>query len=61
MHFTAALELRRILNSSYHPFRVIPKPSIWPKRERLKRFTAVKFLFFSKKEFLFSGNMGKDI
>ena len=43
MYFTNQLNLRRILNSSYHPFKVIPKPSIWPKRERLKRFTAWQY------------------
>lgn len=43
MYFTQQLGLRRIFHGSYHQFRVIPKPSIWPKRERLKRFTAVYF------------------
>uniref|UniRef100_A0A7E4ZVD1 39S ribosomal protein L20, mitochondrial n=1 Tax=Panagrellus redivivus TaxID=6233 RepID=A0A7E4ZVD1_PANRE len=43
MRFTDALSLRRIINSSYHPFHVIPKPSIWPKRERLRRFIAWQY------------------
>ncbi|KAF7630962.1 hypothetical protein Mgra_00008793 [Meloidogyne graminicola] len=43
MYFTQQLGLRRIFHGSYHQFRVIPKPSIWPKRERLKRFTAWQF------------------
>lgn len=43
MHISNILNLRRIINSSYHPFRVIPKQAIWPKRERLKRFTAWQY------------------
>lgn len=46
MHLSSFLSLRRILNYSYHPFKTIPKPSIWPKRERLKRFVGVKFCLF---------------
>ncbi|KAI1720391.1 ribosomal protein l20 domain-containing protein [Ditylenchus destructor] len=40
MRLTEVLGLRRILNSSYHPFHVIPKPSKWMRRERLKRLMA---------------------
>uniref|UniRef100_A0A914LAY9 Uncharacterized protein n=1 Tax=Meloidogyne incognita TaxID=6306 RepID=A0A914LAY9_MELIC len=43
MRFTDVLGLRRIFYGSYHPFHIIPKPSIWPKRERLKRFTAWQY------------------
>ncbi|KAI6242832.1 hypothetical protein M3Y99_00191300 [Aphelenchoides fujianensis] len=43
MQLTALLGLRRILNSSYHPFNVIPKPSVWPRRERLRRFIAWQY------------------
>ncbi|KAL3102052.1 hypothetical protein niasHS_003461 [Heterodera schachtii] len=43
MRLSLRLGLRRILNASYHPFKVIPKPSIWPNRERLKRFTAWQY------------------
>uniref|UniRef100_A0A0N5AAG4 28S ribosomal protein S9, mitochondrial n=1 Tax=Syphacia muris TaxID=451379 RepID=A0A0N5AAG4_9BILA len=40
MWLSRVLCLRRIINSSYHPFAVIPKPSVWRKREALRRFTA---------------------
>ncbi|CAP37744.2 Protein CBR-MRPL-20 [Caenorhabditis briggsae] len=40
MHLSTTLSLRRILNSGFHPFQVIPKPDVWMKRERLNRFTA---------------------
>lgn len=43
MRSGTVLCLRRILNSSYHPFRVIPKPDVWPSRERLKRFIAWQY------------------
>ncbi|KAI6228023.1 hypothetical protein M3Y95_00578600 [Aphelenchoides besseyi] len=43
MRLTDVLGLRRILNSSYHPFVVIPKPSLWPRRERLRRFVAWQY------------------
>jgi hypothetical protein len=64
MYFTQAVSLRRILNSSYHPFQVIPKPAIWPKRERLKRLTAVSDpkIKYKAKNFAgpdFSGNMDR--
>ncbi|CAI2329943.1 unnamed protein product [Caenorhabditis sp. 36 PRJEB53466] len=43
MHLTTTLALRRILNSGFHPFQVIPKPDVWLKRERLNRFTAWQY------------------
>uniref|UniRef100_A0A915EJM6 Uncharacterized protein n=1 Tax=Ditylenchus dipsaci TaxID=166011 RepID=A0A915EJM6_9BILA len=43
MKLTAVLELRRIMNYSYHPFKPIPKPSKWLRRERLHRLTAWQF------------------
>ena len=43
MRLTEVLNLRRIIFSSYHPYHVIPKPAMWPKRERLRRFIAVSF------------------
>uniref|UniRef100_A0A1I7UUH5 Ribosomal protein L20 n=1 Tax=Caenorhabditis tropicalis TaxID=1561998 RepID=A0A1I7UUH5_9PELO len=43
MHLTKTLSLRRILNSGFHPFQVIPKPDVWMKRERLNRFTAWQY------------------
>uniref|UniRef100_A0AC34GWN5 Uncharacterized protein n=1 Tax=Panagrolaimus sp. ES5 TaxID=591445 RepID=A0AC34GWN5_9BILA len=43
MRLTEVLGIRRIINSSYHPYSVIPKPSIWPKRERLRRFIAWQY------------------
>lgn len=49
MHLTNASFLRRIINHAYHPFKVIPKPSIWLRRERLKRFVGVNFFFFLNK------------
>ncbi|MFH4977300.1 hypothetical protein AB6A40_004009 [Gnathostoma spinigerum] len=35
--------LRRIIDSPYHPFKVIPKADRWPSRERLFRFTAWQY------------------
>uniref|UniRef100_A0A914DZU1 39S ribosomal protein L20, mitochondrial n=2 Tax=Acrobeloides nanus TaxID=290746 RepID=A0A914DZU1_9BILA len=43
MKLTVECCLRRILNSSYHPFSVIPKPSVWPRRERIRRLTAWQY------------------
>ncbi|CAI4228567.1 unnamed protein product [Auanema sp. JU1783] len=43
MKLSAALSLRRIINSSYHPFHVIPKADRWLSRERLNRFTAWQY------------------
>ncbi|CAD5211482.1 unnamed protein product [Bursaphelenchus okinawaensis] len=43
MQLTAVCNLRRIINPSYHPFSVIPKPAIWMKRERLRRFIAWQY------------------
>ncbi|KAK5975442.1 hypothetical protein GCK32_004929 [Trichostrongylus colubriformis] len=40
MRITPVLNLRRIINSAYHPFETIPKPDRWLTRERLSRFTA---------------------
>ena len=50
MKLTEVLGLRRIINSSYHPFHIIPKPSIWPKRERMRRFIAVRLYFLVLKK-----------
>jgi hypothetical protein len=62
MFFTQNLNLRRILNTSYHPFRVIPKPAIWPKRERLKRFTAVSNnRILTEKIIIFQWSYGQDM
>ena len=49
MKFSDVLGLRRIINSSYHPFHVIPKPSKWIRRERLMRLTAVGIPLFTYK------------
>ncbi|EGT48166.1 hypothetical protein CAEBREN_08435 [Caenorhabditis brenneri] len=43
MHLSTTLSLRRILNSGFHPFQVIPKPDVWMKRERLNRTTAWQY------------------
>ncbi|VDK44838.1 unnamed protein product [Anisakis simplex] len=43
MRLSAVIHLRRIINSPYHPFEVIPKPDIWPSRERLRRFIAWQY------------------
>ncbi|GMR35849.1 hypothetical protein PMAYCL1PPCAC_06044, partial [Pristionchus mayeri] len=43
MKLTTPALLRRIINSTYHPFAVIPKPDVWLKRERLHRFTAWQY------------------
>ncbi|CAJ0585464.1 unnamed protein product, partial [Mesorhabditis spiculigera] len=43
MRLTEPTFLRRIINSTYHSFKVIPKPDIWMKRERQKRFVGWQF------------------
>ncbi|CAJ0960396.1 unnamed protein product, partial [Mesorhabditis belari] len=43
MHLTAPTCLRRIINSAYDSFKVIPKPDVWLKRERQKRIVAWQF------------------
>jgi len=43
MKLTDVCYLRRIVNTSYHPFQVIPKPDVWMKRERLQRFVAWQY------------------
>ncbi|KAI6184167.1 hypothetical protein M3Y97_00567300 [Aphelenchoides bicaudatus] len=53
MQLTGVCLLRRMMNSSYHPFIVIPKPSRWPKRERLRRFIAWQYA--SKRETVSKG------
>ncbi|CAB3404700.1 unnamed protein product [Caenorhabditis bovis] len=40
MRLSAVLSLRRIVNSGYSSFDVIPKPDMWIKRERLRQLTA---------------------
>ncbi|KHN83336.1 39S ribosomal protein L20, mitochondrial [Toxocara canis] len=40
MRLSELVCLRRIIDSPYHPFQVIPKPDRWPSRERLRRFIA---------------------
>lgn len=44
MKFSSVVGLRRIINSNYDPFHVIPKPDKWRGRERLYRFTGVSKL-----------------
>ena len=57
MHTSPVLGLRRIVNSLYHPFSVIPKPDVWQKREALQRFTAVRLHFYYPDPIFFlSGN-----
>uniref|UniRef100_A0A1I7WX41 Uncharacterized protein n=1 Tax=Heterorhabditis bacteriophora TaxID=37862 RepID=A0A1I7WX41_HETBA len=43
MRITHPLFLRRIVNSPYHPFQVIPKADRWQKKEWLNRFTAWQY------------------
>ncbi|GMT14166.1 hypothetical protein PFISCL1PPCAC_5463 [Pristionchus fissidentatus] len=43
MKLTTPALLRRIINSTYHPFSVIPKPDVWLSRERLHKFTAWQY------------------
>uniref|UniRef100_A0A9J2P324 39S ribosomal protein L20, mitochondrial n=1 Tax=Ascaris lumbricoides TaxID=6252 RepID=A0A9J2P324_ASCLU len=43
MRLSEVVYLRRIIDSPYHPFQVIPKPDTWPTRERLKRFMAWQY------------------
>ncbi|KAK6738389.1 hypothetical protein RB195_020478 [Necator americanus] len=43
MRLSIPLRLRRIINSNYHPFQVIPKPDRWQVRERQDRFTAWQY------------------
>ncbi|GMS83520.1 hypothetical protein PENTCL1PPCAC_5695, partial [Pristionchus entomophagus] len=43
MKLTTPALLRRIINSTYHPFSVVPKPDVWLNRERLHRFTAWQY------------------
>ncbi|KAF8364293.1 mrpl-20 [Pristionchus pacificus] len=43
MKLTTPALLRRIINSTYHPFSVVPKPDVWMSRERLHRFTAWQY------------------
>ncbi|KJH52013.1 ribosomal protein L20 [Dictyocaulus viviparus] len=43
MRLSPTLNLRRIINSAYHPFQTIPKSDRWHKRERQNRFTAWQY------------------
>ncbi|VDM37942.1 unnamed protein product [Toxocara canis] len=43
MRLSELVCLRRIIDSPYHPFQVIPKPDRWPSRERLRRFIAWQY------------------
>ncbi|CAB3404699.1 unnamed protein product [Caenorhabditis bovis] len=43
MRLSAVLSLRRIVNSGYSSFDVIPKPDMWIKRERLRQLTAWQY------------------
>ncbi|CAD6192564.1 unnamed protein product [Caenorhabditis auriculariae] len=43
MKTSTTMLLRRIVNSNYNPFHVIPKPDVWLNRERLHRFTAWQY------------------
>ncbi|CAI5441960.1 unnamed protein product [Caenorhabditis angaria] len=43
MRLSSILSLRRIVNSGFHPFQVIPKPDMWRKREQLQQFTAWQY------------------
>ncbi|CEF62115.1 Ribosomal protein L20 family-containing protein [Strongyloides ratti] len=43
MKLSSTLNLRRILNSPFNPFHVIPKQDKWKSREKLARFTAWQY------------------
>lgn len=58
MQLSKALSLRRVLNSGFHPFQVIPKPDVWMKRERLNRFTAVCIGFINNFSSIFNVSSG---